>query len=299
MTTQRILIDIGSTSVKIYLLENSTLTTLLHKTIYFKEGFSPEGLAQDKKTELLELLSQLKRDYSDTEIKTYATALFRKLTPEAQDALKNEVLTKTAIELIIISQDEENEYLEKALVGKFHSPKRVILINIGGGSTEIVIIQKQRVMQRQNIDIGVGTIMGTFPSINEDHPEVTHEKMVYDIQKKLPELDLHADTAVNSGGELTWMRLGEYNLVRNTLFSDPDHPLMISLKDYMSRNKEVFETLSLSDLEALMPENPKWMSGAKAYNVLSEAICITYGIKMLIPSDSNLIHGVVRSLTEQ
>jgi hypothetical protein len=294
-----ILLDIGSSSIKAYTLIDQTLTPLFAQTIHFKDGFTIDGLATEKEAELIHLLSQVKRDHPDSEVKTYATALFRKLTPEAQESLKSRVLEKTGIDLNIISQEEENEYLEKALSGKFHSPKRVILINIGGGSTEVVIVQKQRVMQRQNIDMGVSTITGMFPDINDNAPQVSHEKMVYDVQKRLPELDLHADTAINSGGELTWMKLGEYNLVPNTLFSDTDHPLMITVQDYKMRNKEIFEEYTVSDLEKLMPNNPKWMHGARAYNVLSEAICVTYGIKMLVPSDSNLMNGVERSLTEQ
>lgn len=291
---KRILIDLGSSSAKFYLLDDSVLHLLFYRTIPFKEGFSPEkGIADEQKKELFDLFIQITKNHPGVEVHVYATAIYRKLAESAKQSFISEC-KKMGVDVNIISPELENEYLEMALVGKYDSEEPIMLENIGGGSTEILIVKNGIVKERLNIDQGVGTIMTKYPTINDDHTICKHREMVEEVKMSLPEMKEKPFVAICSGGELTWMRLGNYNLVENTVFSDPDHPLQISLSDYKVRNKEIFETVTLPELEKLMPENPRWMSGAKSYNVLSEALCEKYGIQILIPSDSNLINGVVR-----
>ena len=57
----------------------------------------------------------------------------------------------------IISQELENFYLETALTSKCNISEPVLLINIGGGSTELVVL-KDKSFRKKNIDLGVGTI---------------------------------------------------------------------------------------------------------------------------------------------
>ena len=90
------------------------------------------------------------------------------------------------------------------------------------------------------------------------------------------------------------MQLAQYLLEQNSLFSDPDHPSIIKLSSFVKKNKDIFTKTSLSELEQLMPENPKWMHGARACSALAQAICQHYGIQRIIPSNSNLVNGVVR-----
>jgi hypothetical protein len=57
---------------------------------------------------------------------------------------------------------------------------------------------------------------------------------------------------------------------------------------------KIFEKISLKELENLMPENPKWMHGARPCSAIAQAICEKYNIKKIIPSHSNIINGIVR-----
>jgi hypothetical protein len=40
---EKILIDIGSSTVKVYKYSNGKLNLILQRSLYFKEGFDPEG----------------------------------------------------------------------------------------------------------------------------------------------------------------------------------------------------------------------------------------------------------------
>jgi hypothetical protein len=45
-----------------------------------------------------------------------------------------------------------------------------------------------------------------------------------------------------------------------------------------------------------MPENPTWMHGARGCSALAQAIFEHYKIDQIVPSNSNLIDGVARTL---
>ncbi len=60
------------------------------------------------------------------------------------------------------------------------------------------------------------------------------------------------------------MKLANYPLKQNNLFGDEDHPFLIEFEDFKNKNKEIFEKITLKELENLMPENSKWMHGARS-----------------------------------
>ena len=60
------------------------------------------------------------------------------------------------------------------------------------------------------------------------------------------------------------------------------------------KNNEILKSTSLEELRSLMPSNPDWMNGAKAGVLLGETIFKKANIKYIIPSDLNLINGVVK-----
>jgi len=198
----------------------------------------------------------------------------------------------------VIDQNAESRYLELALAGRYNGKEPVLLINIGGESTELVVLEEGKGTFRQNLDVGVGTILAAFPTINHEISEVTLDEAVAYISKILPSIQIGAAFAIYSGGELSYMRLTGYALVPNTRFMDSDHPSIISDTDFIARNREIFEKVRLSAPEALMPENPSWMHGARACSALAQAICTTYNIREIVPSNSNLLDGVARSLSE-
>lgn len=91
-------------------------------------------------------------------------------------------------------------------------------------------------------------------------------------------------------------RLTKFNLVDNTLFNDDIHKCMVSLDDYIKGTEKVFYDISLEDLYKLMPSNPKWMNGARAGAILPLALFKKSNVKWVIPSDLNLINGVINDL---
>ncbi len=292
---EKIFIDIGSSTIKVYTHSTKALGLLVQRSIPFKEGFDPEGgISQSTKKELIELIDSVKAENKEALIKIYATGIFRKLTNEAKLSFIDDFFLRTGLFFNIISQDLENFYLEMALVGKYLANEPVLLINIGGGSTELAVMYGKEAVERKNIDLGVGTINTKFPEINNLTSGVEIERVIEYVKKELPILSNKPKVAFYTGGELTYMRLAGYHLEKNSLFKDEDHSSLISVVNFIKRNKEIFKKTTLEDLESLMPKNPKWMHGAKGCSAISQAICEQYEIETIIPSNSNLVNGVIR-----
>lgn len=281
-----ILIDVGSSSVKIYELKDKKLSLMKTRTMLLKSDF------ETATKELFELVKQ----YSPQEINVYGTAIFRKLDDVNRKKFLREFKEQTGVEFNIISQEDENKFLQEALIHNYSGQNPVLLINIGGGSTELVVIKNKQVVERENIDLGVVSLLKQFPQINESTSEISLEKAMEAITPRLPTLKTPVELAFYSGGELRYMKLAGYHLQPNTIFSDPDHPFVISYPDYWSRNCDIFSTVRLEDLEKLMPDDPKWMHGARICSAFAQAICQKYGIQTIVPSDANLVNGIVSSL---
>ena len=115
------------------------------------------------------------------------------------------------------------------------------------------------------------------------------------IKTKLPQIKTTVPIAIYNGGELTYMKVAGYNLRENSIFKDVDHPKMISINDFQLRNHEIFHTVQISELEKYMPNDPLWMHGARACSAIAQAICEKFQVKTIIPSDSNTVHGMART----
>lgn len=292
---KEILIDIGSSTIKTYIHSKENLKLLIQRSIPFKDGFDPEGgISKATSKELFELVNSITEQNKDTLIKIYATGIFRKLAPETRTSFIDTFFSRTGLFFNIISQDLENFYLEMALVGKATFNEPVLLINIGGGSIELVVMYGEEAIERHNVDLGVGAVNTEFPQINNSLSGVSIKEVIRHIINLLPVLSNKPKTAFYTGGELTYMNLVKYPLAENNLFKDSDHPSLISVIDFANKNKDIFEKIKLQELKALMPENPKWMHGARGCSAIAQAICEKYKIKTIIPSNSNIINGVIR-----
>lgn len=291
---KQILLDVGSSTVKVYEYDKSGLRHIFNRSLKFKEGFSESGVAIEKRKELVELILDLKKENPDAAIKIYATAVFRKLNSHAQKELVDFIFLETGIFFNIISHDLENFYLQKALIGKLEFNKLILVVNIGGGSTELVIMNGDEVIENHNVDLGIGQILEKFNGVNEQHSKHKLNGVVSYVDTLLPNFENEVDIAFYTGGELEYMKRADYALEGNTLMKDSDHPSIIKLNNFQKKNEEVFSKITLEELENMMQEDPKWMHGARACSAIAQAIFEKYSIETIIPSNSNLIDGVVR-----
>jgi exopolyphosphatase/pppGpp-phosphohydrolase len=290
----KILIDIGSSTVKIYKKNPSQpLKFLETKTFHFKQDFDPsKGINIKQFNDLCIYINDIKQTYRDCIYKTYATAVWRKLEKDVKKKTIDEFFDKTGIFLNIISHELENFYLYTGVVRNIPKDTTVLLINIGGGSTELAEVKNGKIINKANINIGVGTVLSKFPHLNDMYSKEKVETVITEIKNQLPKKKFSSEIAIYTGGELTYMRVAKYPLKENVISSNDDHPSCITLKDFQKRNKEIFSEVTIDELESFMPKDPKWMHGARACSAIAQAICEQYQITTIIPSDLNTIDGV-------
>jgi exopolyphosphatase/pppGpp-phosphohydrolase len=299
MSNTLYLIDVGSSTIKTYVYDGST-KMIEERSIYFKNGFNEEtGLSFDTKHELLTYFGELKNKYNlnNDNTKIYATGIFRKMSEEAQRLLINDFNDSfLGLTFDIISHDMENYYLEKALEGDYNN-KKVLIINMGGKTTELVTFKEGQAIDKKNLEVGVADLLNKFPKVNEVYADVKIDKILNFVKsriKRVP-LDQDYDCAIFTGGELRFERLTGYNLIANTLFEDELHPSMVTIDDFIKGNNKIFYEMTMDELHNLMPHNPKWMDGARPGAILPQAIFEIAKINVVIPSDINLIDGDVKS----
>lgn len=292
-------IDLGSSTIKVYKYDQK-LTLLEEHSIYFKNDFDAEkGISKTNMEELCDYFDTLvkKYDFKYENTHIFVTGIFRNLTHEKQIELVKLFNDKFDLFFNIISHGIENYYLGKAMQNDYNN-KKVLIINMGGKTTELVTFKGDKIVGNQNLTIGVADLLNNFPKVNDKKSAHSVEEMDNFVADRIKdiEIDDDYDCAIFTGGEERFELLTKFNLVENTLFNDGVHKYMVSLDDYIKGTKNIFENYTLEDLYALMPGNPKWMDGARAGAIIPLTLFEKGNIKWIIPSDLNLINGVINDI---
>lgn len=285
--------DIGSSTIKLYEYKKE-LSLIEEKSIMFKRGFSEDGIQEENIEKMMAFIKEVKEKYNlnknNTEI--YATGIWRKI-PTSQLKKVKEKFNKLTLEFNIISHDKENYYFEKAMQGTYNN--RVMMVNMGGKTTELVIFNNDKVENRVNLTVGVSDVFDKYPNINELDSGISKEEVINYLENLISEdINFNCDIAIHTGGELRFQKLVKYNLQPNKFFDDGIHKVYVTYEDFDKKNEELLNKTSIDELRGLMPTNPDWMNGAKAGIMLGEAIFRKANIKNIIPSDLNLINGVIK-----
>ena len=292
-------IDLGSSTIKIYGYEES-LKLVEEHSIYFKNDFDREkGISKENLEELCKYFEEIKEKYDlkydNTNI--FVTGIFRELIFERKQELVKLFNDKFDLHFNIISHGIENYYLAKAMENDYEK-KKVLIINMGGKTTELVTFVGKKITDTKNLKLGVGDLLNNFSKVNEVYSGNTIEDMENFVKTRLDSitLDEDYDCAIFTGGEERFELLTGFHLVENTLFQDGIHHYMLSLEDYVKGTEKVFYEMTMEELYNLMPANPKWMDGARSGAIIPLVLFRIANVDWVIPSDLNLINGVINDL---
>lgn len=283
-------IDLGSSIIKVYCFEFE-LKLIEEHSIYFKNDFDAEkGISESNLKELCNYFKELKEKYNlkydNTHI--FVTGIFRNLIQERKQELVRLFNDKFDLHFNIISHGIENYYLAKAMENNYND-KKVLIINMGGKTTELVTFVGTKITDTKNLNLGVADLLNNFDKVNEKYSANTIEEMENFVTKNLNnlELDNDYDCAIFTGGEERFELLTGFNLIENTLFNDNIHKYMLSLEDYIKGTEKVFNDVSIDELYKLMPSNPKWMDGARSGAIIPLVLFKMANVKWIIPSNLN------------
>ncbi len=288
-------IDLGSSTIKVYSYVDE-LKLIEEHSIYFKNDFDiKKGISEANLKELSDYFSELMTKYDLKYYNTniFATGIFRNMIHERKQDLVKLFNDKFDLYFNIISHGIENYYLAKALENNYND-KKVLIINMGGKTTELVTFVGNEIIDTKNLNLGVADLLNNFDKVNNKFSGNSVKEMEEFVLSKLNiELDKDYDCAIFTGGEERFELLTGFNLIPNTLFNDNVHKYMISLDDYIKGTEKVFNDISIDELYSLMPNNPKWMDGARSGAIIPLVLFKKANVKWIIPSDLNLINGVI------
>ncbi len=292
-------IDLGSSTIKVYCFEDK-LKLVEEHSIYFKNDFDAEkGISESNLKELCDYFEMIKDKYDLKYYNTniFVTGIFRNLVYEKRVELVKLFNDKFDLHFNIISHGIENYYLAKAMQNDYNN-KKVLIINMGGKTTELVTFVGSKITDTKNLNLGVADLLNNFDKVNDKYSGNSVSEMVDFVNERLSNVELEKDydCAIFTGGEERFELLTGFNLVDNTLFNDKIHKYMLSLEDYIKGTEKVFNEISMEELYALMPSNPKWMDGARSGAIIPLALFKMANVNWIIPSDLNLINGVINDL---
>jgi hypothetical protein len=279
-------IDIGSSTIKTYAEENGRLDLIDEKSILFKNGFNPNSGVS---IENIDALTAYLKDLNLPSAKTFATGIWREIPKTQAKYLES----ASPYGFNIISHEQEAGYLKRATDQLDLGDKKVMIINMGGKTTEIVSRRGKDISVKM-LKIGVADLLNNFPEQNEEISVVKLEDMENFVARRLANenFDTDYDFAIFTG-ELRFQKLTGYPHSPNRQFVDGNHPVEESFDDFIAGTKKIFYDLTYTRLRELMPKNPTWMSGARAGAVLPLAVFRRANIRTIVPSDLNLINGVL------
>ena len=217
-------IDLGSSTIKVYCYQDE-LKLLEEHSIYFKNDFDPvKGISESNLKELCDYFENIKNKYDLKYYNTniYVTGIFRNIIRERKQDLVKLFNDKFDLHFNIISHGIENYYLAKAMENDYNNNK-VLIINMGGKTTELVTFVGKDITSTLNLNIGVADLLNNFDKVNEKYSGNTLEEMEKFVEDKLSDLiiDNDYDCAIFTGGEERFELLTGFNLVPNTLFDEP------------------------------------------------------------------------------
>ncbi len=242
--------DIGSNTIRfnIYNHKNGKSKQLISKKktagliSYKKNGkLSKKGIKV-----LVSTVKKFKKNLKELEVdKTYyfATACLRNVdnTEEVLDIVKNE----TGITIHVLTSEEEATLTFDALKGKDLDRDEGVLIDVGGGSSEITVFENNTPLDDVSLPVGSLLMYEEYVSLmfpNEEEKEAIHQRVVEEIEKSgIEKYDQEIMFGVGGTVRVINKMLIHLNLKDETSPLIPIHLLDTLLDELKTNTKEDFD----------------------------------------------------------
>ena len=242
--------DIGSNTIRfnIYNHKNGKFKRLISKKktagliSYKKNGkLSKKGIKV-----LVSTVKKFKKHLKELEVdKTYyfATACLRNVdnTEEVLDIVKNE----TGITIHVLTSEEEAILTFDALKGKDLDRDEGVLIDVGGGSSEITVFENNTPLDDVSLPVGSLLMYEEYVSLmfpNEEEKEAIHQRVVEEIEKSgIEKYDQEIMFGIGGTVRVINKMLIHLNLKDETSPLIPIHLLDTLLDELKTNTKEDFD----------------------------------------------------------
>ncbi len=179
-------IDLGTNTFHLLIVEvvDGMLSTIHKEKIPVKigEGGIDEGIITDialaRGIDTLQYFQKIIAENNITNIFATATSAFR--NAKNQQAIKEAIKIKTGLDIDIIGGDEEAQLIyEGVRRAVVMDERKHLIMDIGGGSVEFIICNKNEVFWKQSFEIGGQRLMTKFHKVDPIPPSAITELKDY------------------------------------------------------------------------------------------------------------------------
>ncbi len=287
------IIDIGTQSLKHYIFEVDGFSK---KLIHYKR-YSDANLGES---------DPLGKEAMDRTIKILQECLLanKSLKVDKLDILGTEILRKannahefvSAVKVLsgheigIISHDLEAQYLYEGFVNIVPENFMFAAMNIGGGSTEVVIGDKTSLSVSKKIPFGVKFLRKSFSKdnvIDWDAVDNYLDKNINFEHKVENAFVTGVLDFISTVGPHLGFKFEENNI--------PNHPIKFTLDSYVSF-LEILRNTSVERLKELYPKDPGFGENFAIGQSVYAATARKLEAKNIIPSNNDLTDGVIYNI---
>lgn len=170
-------VDIGANSVRMNIYDidmrdgsfsvSAFARSMLGLAAYVKDG-ALTGDGQGKLFTVMREFLARANSFPCDKFSAFATASLRGLSNS--EKICRDIKTGLGIEIEIISGETEAAYDHAAICSRFPNAEKGVLIDMGGGSTEIVRFEKDKILSMVSLPIGCVMLMKRFTDCSKKEP---------------------------------------------------------------------------------------------------------------------------------
>ncbi len=294
MKTIYSVIDVGTNSILLLIAEKAhNSCKVLHRdsqTSSLGQGMkncllTNEGIERSKA--ILEDFILTSKHYHSEKIIITGTSASREAKNISQ--LYNWLLNKYDLKYYILSEEQEIYYIYLANKHEFDEHENLIIFDIGGGSTEFMVVKNGDLDFSTSLKMGVRRLNNLFDNDEDKHAFCRNVLAQSKIREHVPS----SFEVVGVGGTVT-------NLVavKNDLrewVSEKVHKHILTLDDVLYF-KDLWKKLSYEEIEKLIPFDPHRSDVLLSGTILLESIFSYLGIDNIFVSDFGLQFGILQEI---
>ena len=287
--------DIGSNTVR--MLIGSCTDGLLHPALYERRitrlggnfspahGLSPAAMART--ISALKDFSAILEKYQAQLLRAVGTAALRRAV-NRQEFIE-QVWQQTSMRIDVIDGDEEARLTTLGVLSVISpQPENVVIFDIGGGSTEIVFINRGRICAQQSFPVGVVRLAEEY----SDHDQRQHaiKATLMDYCSNLQHMFSSSEPLklVGTAGTMTTLAAMDLKLTQYDPSVINNHCLSV---DWMTTLYHQLELLSTADREQLAGMEPGRGDLILPGLQLATAIANSFEVTHLKVADAGLLEG--------
>lgn len=287
----KIIVEVGSTCIKVDKFNGNTIEKINGKTIQFKKHYNEDKkLRESDIQELIKGINDLKSISKD--IYVCGTSIFRSLDENEKQDFLERFKTETGYDFNIISQEKENTL---TVFGTTRFVKEKVCVFIGGGGSTEISIYENGIKESINTKIGVIDIMQKFPDLAEDIAKTDLDTVKAYIKEKINLPKEKADILILAGGgHEKFARYSGIKYETNTLYNDIASPIMMDIETRKKETERYYKAISLDNIRKKVGD-PNWWYATRAMSAFVLVVAEEIGAKYIVPTDIAMVYGILNS----